>query len=119
MCSVTVGVLGDICRAIEEQILPYCDRIMLLLVQNLQSPEVHRNIKPQILSAFGDVALAIGDKFVVRGRGRRGARHPNVVMLGHCGAVQLARAVGICRQSACRASWHYHHCSSLACWLQA
>lgn len=39
MCSVTVGVLGDICRAIEEQILPFCDRIMLLLVQNLQSAE--------------------------------------------------------------------------------
>lgn len=66
VCSVTVGVLGDICRAIEEQILPFCDRIMLLLVQDLQSTEVHRNIKPQILSAFGDVALAIGDKFVVR-----------------------------------------------------
>ncbi len=65
MCSVTVGVLGDICRAIEEQVLPYCDRVMLQLVQNLQSPEVHRNIKPQILSAFGDIALAIGDKFVV------------------------------------------------------
>ena len=45
--------------------LPYCDRVMLQLVQNLQSPEVHRNIKPQILSAFGDIALAIGDKFVV------------------------------------------------------
>jgi len=33
----------------------------------LQSPDVHRNIKPQILSAFGDIALAIGDRFEVRG----------------------------------------------------
>lgn len=66
VCSVSVGVLGDICRAIEEQILPYCDRVMILMVRNLQSNEVHRNIKPQILSAFGDIALAIGDKFVVR-----------------------------------------------------
>lgn len=65
VCSVSVGVLGDICRAIEEQILPYCDRVMILMVRNLQSNEVHRNIKPQILSAFGDIALAIGDKFVV------------------------------------------------------
>lgn len=29
----------------------------------VQSDAVHRNIKPQILSAFGDIALAIGDKF--------------------------------------------------------
>lgn len=36
------------------------------LLTNLQSSEVHRNIKPQILSAFGDIALAIGDRFEVR-----------------------------------------------------
>ena len=29
----------------------------------MQSDAVHRNIKPQILSAFGDIALAIGDSF--------------------------------------------------------
>lgn len=40
---------------------------MQTLLTNLQSPDVHRNIKPQILSAFGDIALAIGDKFEVRG----------------------------------------------------
>ncbi|KAL4433025.1 hypothetical protein ABPG77_006452, partial [Micractinium sp. CCAP 211/92] len=33
------------------------------LLTNLQSQDVHRNIKPQILSAFGDIALAIGDRF--------------------------------------------------------
>lgn len=42
---------------------PYCDPIMTALLTNLQSNEVHRNIKPQILSAFGDIALAIEDKF--------------------------------------------------------
>jgi hypothetical protein len=30
-----------------------------------QSDAVHRNIKPQILSAFGDLALAIGDKYEI------------------------------------------------------
>jgi importin subunit beta-1 len=63
VCQVSVGVLGDVCRAIEEAVAPYCDRVMAVLLANLQSDAVHRNIKPQILSAFGDVALAIGDKF--------------------------------------------------------
>lgn len=63
VCQVSVGVLGDLSRAIEEQLFPYCDRIMLALLANLQSDEVHRTIKPQILSAFGDIALAIGDRF--------------------------------------------------------
>ncbi|KAI3428693.1 hypothetical protein D9Q98_007516 [Chlorella vulgaris] len=63
VCQVTVGVLGDICRAVEDGILDYCDSIMQTLLTNLQSADVHRNIKPQILSAFGDIALAIGDRF--------------------------------------------------------
>ena len=66
VCQVCVGVLGDVCRAIEEQVFPYCDRVMLLLLHNLQSGDVHRSIKPAILSAFGDIALAVGDKFEVR-----------------------------------------------------
>ncbi|KAG1660011.1 hypothetical protein FOA52_009831 [Chlamydomonas sp. UWO 241] len=63
VCLSTVGVLGDVCRAVEDGILPYCDDIMSLLVQNLGCEDVHRTIKPQILSAFGDIALVVGDKF--------------------------------------------------------
>ena len=63
MCQVSVGVLGDVCRAIEARIAPFCDKIMSVLLTNLQSNDVQRNIKPQILSAFGDVAIAIGDAF--------------------------------------------------------
>ncbi len=65
VCQVTVGVLGDVCRAIEEQIAPYTENIMRILLRNLESNDVQRNIKPQILSAFGDMALAIGDRFEV------------------------------------------------------
>jgi importin subunit beta-1 len=36
VCQVSVGVLGDICRAIEEAVAPYCDRIMAVLLANLQ-----------------------------------------------------------------------------------
>ena len=63
MCSVSVGVLGDVCRALDEQIYPYCDGIMQVLLTNLQSEDVQRTIKPMILSSFSDIALAIGDKF--------------------------------------------------------
>jgi importin subunit beta-1 len=36
---------------------------MQLLISNLGSPDVHRSIKPLILSTFGDLALALEDKF--------------------------------------------------------
>ena len=63
VCQVTVGVLGDVCRAVEDQIQPYCDAVMFILLQNLQSTTVSRDLKPQILMAFGDIALALGDRF--------------------------------------------------------
>lgn len=58
-----MGVLGDVCRNVEEGIFPHCDDIMSILITNLGREDVHRTIKPQILSSFGDVALVIGDKF--------------------------------------------------------
>jgi len=63
VCQVAVGVVGDICRALEGKLLPYCDEILGLLLKNLQSPKLNRNVKPPILSCFGDIALAIGGHF--------------------------------------------------------
>lgn len=63
VCAITVGVIGDICRALEDKVLPYCDGIMNHLVRNLQSAELHRSVKPPIFACFGDVALAIGEQF--------------------------------------------------------
>ena len=45
------------------QVAPYVQAVMATLLRNLESNDVQRTIKPQILSAFGDVALAIGDRF--------------------------------------------------------
>lgn len=64
VCSVAVGVVGDIARALNAKLLPYCDEIVTLLLQNLQNPHLNRNVKPPILSCFGDVALAISGEFV-------------------------------------------------------
>jgi len=61
---VAVGVVGDLSRALGPKITPYCDEIVSLLLQDLQSPMLNRNVKPPILSCFGDVALAIGGEFV-------------------------------------------------------
>lgn len=63
VCAVTVGVVGDICRALDDKVLPFCDGIMELLLNDLRSEVLHRSVKPPIFSCFGDVALAVGDRF--------------------------------------------------------
>ncbi|XP_024520306.1 importin subunit beta-1 [Selaginella moellendorffii] len=63
VCAVTVGVVGDICRALEDKVLPFCDGIMTQLLKDLGSNQLHRSVKPPIFSCFGDIALAIGENF--------------------------------------------------------
>ncbi|TPX34252.1 hypothetical protein SmJEL517_g03047 [Synchytrium microbalum] len=63
MCSIAVGLVGDICRALSDKVYPYCDTTMNLLLADLQSRTLHRDVKPAIFSCFGDIALAIGPQF--------------------------------------------------------
>lgn len=63
VCGTAVGLTGDIFRALKLKALPYCDEIMTLLIENLGDSSVHRSVKPQILSVFGDIVLSIGSEF--------------------------------------------------------
>nr|CAD1841905.1 unnamed protein product [Ananas comosus var. bracteatus] len=63
VCSISVGVVGDICRALDEKILPFCNGIMSALLKDLSNSMLHRSVKPPIFSCFGDIALAIGEQF--------------------------------------------------------
>ncbi|CAH1118453.1 unnamed protein product [Phaedon cochleariae] len=63
VCCTAVGLTGDIFRALRLKVLPYCDEIMSLLLENLGDQSVHRSVKPQILSVFGDMVLSIGSEF--------------------------------------------------------
>ena len=58
-----MGVVGDVCRGFEEKVLVYCDGIITQLHVELSSNQLHRSVKPPIFSSFGDIALAIGEKF--------------------------------------------------------
>jgi len=63
VCTTAVGLVGDICRAVSSRIQPYCNEIMTILIENLSNMDVHRSVKPHILSVFGDISLSIGTQF--------------------------------------------------------
>lgn len=63
VCTIAVGLVGDIARCIEVRIQPYCDQIMTALVESLQNEYLHRSVKPPVLSCLGDLAMAIGSQF--------------------------------------------------------
>lgn len=35
VCSAAVGLMGDLCRALGSKVLPYCDKVMMVLLENL------------------------------------------------------------------------------------
>lgn len=63
--SAAVGLVADLSRALKSKMADYCDELITLLSDLLKNPSVPQNVKPLILSAFGDIALAIGTRFGV------------------------------------------------------
>ncbi|KZT37128.1 ARM repeat-containing protein [Sistotremastrum suecicum HHB10207 ss-3] len=63
LCTVAVGLIGDISRALGENSAQYANAFMSVLLENLQSAVLNRNVKIPILACFGDIAMAIGPAY--------------------------------------------------------
>ncbi|KAF9516651.1 hypothetical protein BS47DRAFT_619973 [Hydnum rufescens UP504] len=63
LCIVSIGIIGDVCRALGESSAQYCHTFMNALIENLQAVGVSREVKIAVLSCFGDIALAIGGSY--------------------------------------------------------
>lgn len=62
LASVSVGVVADLCHALGADLLPICDEIMTNLIEVLGNAQTPQKVKSEVLSVFGDIALAIGDQ---------------------------------------------------------
>lgn len=63
LCSMSIGLVSDITRALGEKVQPWCDDFMNRLLSDLQSQVLGNQFKPAILQCFGDIAQAIGGHF--------------------------------------------------------
>eukprot|EP01122_Echinamoeba_exundans_P016333 TRINITY_DN8245_c0_g1_i1.p1 TRINITY_DN8245_c0_g1~~TRINITY_DN8245_c0_g1_i1.p1 ORF type:complete len:873 (+),score=280.05 TRINITY_DN8245_c0_g1_i1:3036-5654(+) len=63
VCSVAIGTVGDLARALGPKILEFTDAIITQLETNVGDPDLHRSVKPVIISCYGDIALAISGSF--------------------------------------------------------
>ena len=61
LCSMAIGLVSDIARALNEKVQPFCDTFMNLLLSILRTST--NQLKPAILETFGDIAQAIGTQF--------------------------------------------------------
>ncbi|KAJ1561406.1 karyopherin beta, partial [Nowakowskiella sp. JEL0078] len=65
LCAIAVGLVGDVCRALGPAIAPFSGKLVNVLLQGVLNPSLLPQIKPKILSSFGDIANAIGENFEI------------------------------------------------------
>jgi len=64
VCAMAVGVVGDLSRALDVEMNQYCDRLVReALAPLLESKDVDRKLKPLVMTAMGDLALATRGQF--------------------------------------------------------
>lgn len=64
VCDAAIGIVVDICHSLGEDFIPYCQGFMAILGNTLANPRVRRELRPLILSCFGDIASSIAGQFV-------------------------------------------------------
>ena len=63
VCTVAVGLVGDMSRALGKEIVAYGDDIMQCLIDLLESANVNKIVKPHAISCFADIAMAMEGAF--------------------------------------------------------
>jgi len=63
LCSMAIGLVSDVTRALGDKVQPYCDALMNSLLNDLRSTTLGNQFKPAILQCFGDIANSIGGAF--------------------------------------------------------
>ncbi|PCH01810.1 Armadillo-like helical [Penicillium occitanis (nom. inval.)] len=63
LCAIGVGLVGDITRALNEKVQPFCDTFMNQMLSILTNSGLRDTLKPAVLVTFGDIAQAIGVHF--------------------------------------------------------
>ncbi|ODV79500.1 ARM repeat-containing protein [Suhomyces tanzawaensis NRRL Y-17324] len=62
-CNTAVGLVADLSQSLGLGLMEYLDGLMNILGANLNNAEVRKELRPAILSCFGDVATSIGSAF--------------------------------------------------------
>jgi importin subunit beta-1 len=54
--SLSISIIGDTCRAFENDLIPFVEGILNILISILQNNQINKNIKPVILACLGDIS---------------------------------------------------------------
>jgi len=63
VCQTATELVSDISNAIHEAVFDDSRPLMTLLLQNLANQEINKVVKPTTISAIGDMALALNEKY--------------------------------------------------------
>ncbi|QBM87465.1 importin subunit beta-1 [Metschnikowia aff. pulcherrima] len=63
-CVTAVGFVADLAQSLGHAIAPFLEGLMAILGEDLNDKDGKRELKPAILSCFGDIAGVIGEGFM-------------------------------------------------------
>jgi importin subunit beta-1 len=64
ICESAIGLVVDICHSLGDSFKPYCQGFMTILGNVITNPNIRQELRPLILSCFGDIASSIGNEFI-------------------------------------------------------